>query len=127
MQITISDKTIANLIGRLVDNQIFDNWDKDVIKAAKIPKRATLVKEILADEKYMKQMGKYLNSYINDADVIYDAICDADCGTLAMYEMACDKAYDAYEETQADRYRAQEIARAVNLLKEEGYDIKKAA
>lgn len=125
MQITIKPGLIAQLVDQMVDYTLFDNYDKDVVKTAGLPKKAVIVKEILADEKFLKSAEKYLSEYLNNGDVINDAFHEANCPVLGRYEIACEKAYGKLDEDRAIKREAEDLKRSIKVLEAAGFTVTK--
>ena len=126
MQITISDKAVAQAIGSMIDANIFDNYGSDVIKAAKIPKKSDLVKAVLEDKKFMAVFERYITKYASDFDVMYDAAFEADASAVIQATIACDKAYDAIDEERAIKQEAEDLKRSIRVLEAAGFKVTKA-
>ena len=125
MQITISDKAVAQVIAQMIDCNIFDNYGSDVIKAAKIPKKAELVKAVLADKKFMAGFERYITKYAADLDVMYDAAFEADSTAVIQAINACDKAYEKVDEERAIKQEAEDLKRSIRVLEAAGFKVTK--
>lgn len=146
--VTISDKAIKNAVDYFVESNLYDNWDSNVLKRAGVPKKADLVKQIVADEKFIAQFSKEMGKYIDDGDIMYDVCCDLDHSVFNNIEKQCEKAYEAicneeeaaerkaFEKESAARAKAEQarkeaeeeatVARVIAALKKQGYKIEKA-
>lgn len=131
MQITINikDKTIKNAIDNALDCNLFEYFDSATLKAAKLPKRATLIKDIMADEKFQKEFAKYF------AEIAESAVEDSVWDDLS-YEVRLpflDELIDKCEAVTAEAHEAEEkareaeeVARMVKALERAGFKIVKA-
>ncbi len=148
MQITvnISDKAIKSALEYVIENQLLDEWNSETLKRAGVPKKAELVKQMMADEKFNAVLGKEMAKHVDDGDLLYDVIGDMDF--LDKLYQACEKAadeIDAEEEAAeaaihakeaAKRAKAEQarkeaeeeatVARVIAALKKQGYKIEKA-
>lgn len=125
MQITISDKVIAEAIGYMLDGNLYDNYDAALIKAAKVPKRAELLKTVMADKKFMASMERQMVKYISDADVLMDFAYDSDSTAVNKAVLDCDKAYDKFDEERAIKQEAEDLKRSIRVLEAAGFKVTK--
>lgn len=146
MQLTINikDKDIARALQYALESSIYEDWSPEVLKRAGVPKKAELVKQILADEKVMAVFAKRAADFL-DGDYMYDIFQDIDIPQLTKIYKSCDQALidirheeDAVEEAmqvkhaaarakaEQERKEAEEeatIARVIAALKKQGYTI----
>lgn len=146
LTITISDKAIKNAVEYVVENQLFDDWNSETLKRAGVPKKAELVKQMMADEKFIATLGKEMAKHVDNGDLLYDVVSDMDF--LNKFYQACEKAADEIDEEEwakeeeanakeaAKRAKAEQarkeaeeeatVARVIAALKKQGYKIEKA-
>ena len=72
-QITVNEKLVKRIVGSYIEDQMYEFTNKD-LKAAGVPTRKQLVEQILADEGFQKALAKRLAVFVNDGDVIHDAL-----------------------------------------------------
>lgn len=77
MQITVSDKLIRSAVRDLLEIQLFTLATPQQRRDAGVPSKDKLVDELMQDPKFMERVAKYLTNYVNDADVISDALDEA--------------------------------------------------
>lgn len=125
MQITIPAKFVKEAITTMVEGQIYDNFSPEVIKAAKVGKKADMVKAVMEDSKFMAGFERFLTNYISDIDVMVDAAYECDAKAVNAGIMACEKAYDAVDEELAIEREAQDLKRMVKVLEAAGFKVSK--
>ena len=125
MQITIPTKLVQQAITGMVEDQIYDNFAPEVIKAARIGKKADMVKAVMADEKFMKGLERFLTNYISDMDVICDAAFEVDAKVVNAGIMACENAYDEIDEQLAIEREAEDLKRSIRVLEAAGFKVTK--
>ncbi len=134
--ITISDKTIKNAVENMLDGNIYEQYDTDVRDAAGVPKKAALLKTVMADEKFMAALAKEISSRVDPEDYLYDYVWDVPCKPVAELLKKCDAAYDTVdaiqlkkeaEEAKKREEAAEEatVARLIAILKKQGYKLTK--
>lgn len=131
MQITINikDKIIKSAVENAIDCNLFEYFDSAALKAAKLPKMATIVKQVMADAKFQKDFAKRMAETVES--VIEDCIYD-DVG----YEIEIPFLNDLIEKVEAvseeaeqaaqEQREAEEVKRMVKTLERAGFKIVKA-
>lgn len=76
MQITIKPSLLRHVAGSVVDQLLLHDFSPNEIRQAKLPKKSELIDELLANEKFLKGVNRYLSMYINDVYVLDDAFLD---------------------------------------------------
>lgn len=125
MQITISDKLIAQAVGHMLDGSIYDYFDKDVIKAAGVPKRADAIKSIMEDKKFQTYIAREIARNAEDLDMLVDYAYEADNKIAGKLVNECERVYDAVADAQAAQRQKAELKRIIALLESEGYTVAK--
>jgi len=74
-QITLNEKLVKRIVSGYIADQLEDYTDKD-FKAVGLPTRRQLVEQLLADERFQKALAKKLSVFVNDGDLIHDALQD---------------------------------------------------
>lgn len=134
--INVSDKDIKAAVENMIDGNIYENYGQDVLKLAGVPKKATLVKAVLADEKFMAGLSKEIASRFDANDYLYDAVWDIKCKPVLDFEDKCDKAYEqagtnnlekeaAAEVKRKEAEEAATVARVIAILEKNGYKLTK--
>lgn len=110
MEITvkISDKIIKQALLTHIKNEINDSFDDEVIKAAKLPKAADVVKDLMADARFMatvqKTMARGLDEIVEEN--LYNDLYDLTIPPMVkMYEKC-----EALAATVYDQKREKEEA-----------------
>jgi hypothetical protein len=135
--ITISDKIVKAAVENMIDGNLYENYDRDVCNLAGVPKKATLVKAVLADEKFMAALTKEMQRRCDLDDYIYDYVWDVPCKIVTDLIAKCDDAYEKVDDIQLEKAAAAEtkrkeaeeaatVARVIEVLKKQGYSITKA-
>ena len=138
MQITINvkDSEIKAAIENVVENEIYDQYDSDVLKKAKVPSKAALVKELMADPAVPKAVTKIVED-IEVIEYLYDNLYDHNFKRLSDLGAACEQALNELEAATEDERKAAEekrkvveeeaiIQRTIKALERQGYKIVKA-
>lgn len=138
MQITINvkDSEIKAALENLVENEVYERFDSDVLKKAKVPSKAQLVKELMADPAVPKAVTKIVEG-IEVIDYLYDNLYDYNFQRLTELAMAAEKANEALEIADAEARKAEEdrrkaaeeeamIQRTLKALERQGYKLVKA-
>lgn len=126
MQITISDKVIAQAVGYVLECNVYDYFDKATIKAAGVPKKADAVKAVMADDKFLKKMAKLIAESVEDLDMLSDFVYEIDYSVVGQLVDDCERVSDAMAEERAAQREAEEVTRMVKTLEKAGFKIVKA-
>lgn len=127
----ISDKIIKECSSQIIDDFLFNNYSSEDLAGAKIPKKNAILKEYLADAKFMNKFEKELVYLAKEKieDYMYDILCDIRSNVIDFYTEECEKAYNANKKTkEAERSAkriAEEIEQASKLLVQAGYTVTK--
>jgi len=129
LTITIKDSLIKAAIEQALENEVFENYDSATIKAAKIPKVSTMVKEIFANDKWQKELARRMardaESIIEENiwdDVAYEIMLPGLTEVINKIEAVTDQ---AVKEEELAR-EAEEVKRMVKALERAGFKIQKA-
>jgi len=130
MQITInvSDKQIKQAINELLDNEIFENYDKDLIKEAKFKKSVT-AKDLFECAQFQAQLAKKLTEVAQDAveDNLFETVCyDMHVPQVPGIIKLLDQMLEDFREQQQINREAEEVKRMVKTLEKAGFKIVKA-
>jgi hypothetical protein len=130
MQITInvSDKQIKTAINELLDNEIFDQYDKALIKRAQFKKSVT-AKDLFECPQFQARLAKELTNVAEDAlaDKLYEIVAyDIDVPQVAAIIRSLDKINEEFEEEANVQREAEEVKRMVKTLERAGFKIVKA-
>jgi hypothetical protein len=130
MQITInvSDKQIKSAINELLDNEIFDQYDKALIKEAHYKKSVT-ANDIFECAQFQERLAKALRTVAQDAveDSLYETVCyDVEVVQVTHIMNSLDKMLADFREKQAANREAEEVKRMVKTLEKAGFKIVKA-
>ena len=126
MQITISDKKIAEAVGIVVDNVIYQNFDTAVIKAANLGKRADMIKAVMADKKFEPAMAKMIAACVTDMDLLVDQVYEVNSPVINDADAKCEEVYDEVYAEQNKRQQAEAIQTSIKALETLGYKVTKA-
>ena len=138
MQITVNVKEadIKAALEYMVENDIYDQFDSEVLKKAKVPSKAALVKELIKDPEVIKAVTKVVEK-IEVVEYLYDNLYDYNIKRVKDLYTACDTAAESLEdEREAEAKAAQEKAelakeeeimkRTIKALERQGYKLVKA-
>ena len=131
MQITITfaDKIVKTAIENALENNLYEQYDADIIKAAKLPKMSAMVKEIFADAKFQKDLTKHLTQVAVGAieDCIYDDLSyEIELPLLNDLIDKCDAVTQEEQAALLEEQEAREVTRMVEALERAGFKISKA-
>ena len=126
MQIEISDKVIAKAVGYMLDGSVYDYFDKDVIKAAGVPKRADAIKAVMEDKKFQTYIAREIARNAEDLDQLVDFVYEADAKLACKMVNDCERVYDAVSEAQAKRQEINRIKQMIETLEAAGFKVTKA-
>jgi hypothetical protein len=135
--ITIPDKDVKQAILNRLENDIYEEYDVDVIKKAKIPGKAAMAKQLMENSAFISALEKRLVEYGEFDDALFEAVYDIDSPTISGLEEKCSKVYneitDAHnalrEEMSIAAREAEDektILRLVKALERSGYKLVKA-
>jgi hypothetical protein len=127
--ITVADKIVKTAIENALENNLYDQYDADIIKAAKLPKMATVVKEIFNDAKFQKDLTKHLTQVAVGSieDCVYDDLCyEIELPLLDDLISKCDAVTQEEQAAYLQEQEAKEVERMVKTLERAGYKLVKA-
>ena len=130
MQITInvSDKQIKSAINELLDNEIFQQYDTDVIKQAKF-KRSVSAKDLFECEQFQARLAKKLAEVAKDAveDGLFETVCyDIEVPQVVAMIKIMDQTNKEFQEQRLQAEENAEVERMVKTLERAGYKLTKA-
>ena len=125
MQITISDKKIAEAVGIVVDQSIIEYFDTPTLKAAGL-KRSELVKAVMADKKFETALAKMIAACVTDMDLLVDQIYDINSKVIADADAKCEEVYEEVHAKERERQQAEAIQTSILALETLGYTVTKA-
>ena len=125
--VTITDKTIKSAIRNSLDNEVYENYDSAVLRAAKMPKLSTAANAIFDNAKFQASLTKQLQRVAESAmeDEIYDAMWDVTMPGIPEMVKACDAAALARSADEREKQDAEEVKRMVKALERAGFKISK--
>jgi hypothetical protein len=130
LDITVPAKALKQALVSQLENSLYENYDKDVLKAAKVPPIKTLLAMVMSDEKYLNSIQKELQETLTCwvEDYLDDTLYDIDM-PISQYMDACEKineeqSQDGHAEIEA-KQEAEQIKRTIKALKLAGYDVVK--
>ena len=127
--ITIKDKVIKSAIENAIDNNLFEYFDSATVKAAKLPKMSAIVKQVMADAKFQKDLTKRLQEAAECAveDNIYDDVgYEIEIPFLNDLIDKCESVTAEAEQAAEAEREAEEVTRMVKTLERAGFKIVKA-
>jgi maltooligosyltrehalose synthase len=126
--VTITDKAIKSAIRNTLDNEVYENYDSAVLRAAKMPKQSTAANAIFDNAKFQASLTKQLQKVAESAmeDEIYDAMWDVTMPGIPEMVKACDAAALARDADQREKQDAEEVKRMIKTLERAGYKLTKA-
>jgi hypothetical protein len=137
LTLDINDKLITNAISIMVDEYLFDNFEQDVLKKAKVPSQAKLTKQIVADETCMDSFSKTLSDALAAymEELIYDILSEVTFPILDNIIDNCNRIDSELEQAEYDnnlarreeaRREEERVKEMIKVLEGAGYSVKKA-
>lgn len=131
MQITINikDKVIKSAVENAIDNNLFEYFDSATLKAAKLPKMSAIVKQVMADEKFQKDLTKRMQEAAESVieEYIYDDVgYEIEIPFLNELINKCEEVSEEAEKAAQAEREEEEVARMVKTLERAGFKIVKA-
>jgi maltooligosyltrehalose synthase len=125
--VTITDKAIKSAIRNTLDNEVYENYDSAVLRAAKMPKISTAANAIFDNAKFQASLTKQLQRVAESAmeDEIFDAMWDVTMPGIPEMVKACDAAAKARDADEREKQDAEEVKRMVKALERAGFKISK--
>lgn len=134
--INIKDSEIKSAVEYLVENELYEEYDSEVLKRAKVPTKAALVKELMKNQQVMEAVTKIIQN-VDLVDYLYDNLYDYNIKRVRELVNDADGAWQAIqdERDEADRISTERaeaareeaiIQRAIKALERQGYKIVKA-
>jgi len=137
MKITIevSNRVVAAALANMLDETVFDSFEARTLKLAKIPTAKKIIKDVMADERFLEQLAKDVAAGLDEEaeDLVYDyvdnhaivtSVVDGLIERCEQIELVEDEAVRAEEQAQRD---VAEVDRMMKALKRLGYKITKMA
>jgi hypothetical protein len=126
--ITVKDKLIKSAISNALDNEVYEYWDSEAIKAAKLPGISTVTKDIFADPKFQAQLAKEMQATAEQAieEYIYDVMDEIQIPQIQDLYVRVRLADEQRGAAEAEKQEAEEVKRMIKLLGKAGYKIEKA-
>jgi len=142
MKITIevSNRVVEAALANMLDNTVFDSYEARTLKAAKIPSAKKIIKEIMADQRFLEQLAKDVSAGLDEEaeDLVYEYVDNHAIVTSVVDGLIerCDQVAMAEEEAEEEKHNAQlkenmakrdadDVARMVRALNKLGYKITK--
>lgn len=130
MQVTLNvpDKLIKTAIQNMLECNVYDYFDSECVKQAKLPKKSAAVKAIFEDPKFQTQITKELSriAMLDIEDMLFDELFDIKLALVSDMMQACEEADEARTEKREQEREAEEVARMVKTLERAGYKLVKA-
>jgi hypothetical protein len=127
--ITIKDKIVKTAIENALDCNLYEYFDTATIRAAKLPKMSTVVKDIFADAKFQKDLAKRIQETAELAveECIYDDLTyEVELPFLNDLIEKCEGVTQEAEQAAEAEREAEEVKRMVKALERAGFKIEKA-
>jgi len=142
MKITIevSNRVVEAALANMLDDTVFDSYEARTLKAAKIPSAKKIIKEIMADQRFLEQLAKDVAAGLDEEaeDLVYEYVDNHAIVTSVVDGLIerCDQVAMAEEEAEEEKHNAQlkenmakrdadDVARMVKALNKLGYKITK--
>lgn len=129
LTLKVPDKLIKQAAASVIDDCLFHNYDDSCLKEAKVPSKTALLKEYMANAKFIKRLEIELKEFAQERidDYLYDILSNIRNEAVEYYMEECDKAYIvaqkvSSQQREIDR-KAQEIEIAKNILTNAGFTV----
>lgn len=134
--VNIKDSEIKSAVEYLVENELYDQYEDEVLKKAKVPSKSTLVKELMKDQQVIDAVTQIIQK-IDLVDYLYDNLYDYNIKRVRELVNNADNAWQVIQDDreEAARIRSEQaeaakeeilVQRAIKALERQGYKIVKA-
>ena len=129
LTLKVPDKLIKQAAASVIDDCLFHNYDDSFLKTAKVPSKTVVLKEYMADAKFIKKLSAELKGFAQEKidDYLYDILSNIRNETVEYYMEECDKAYIIAEKMSSkqrdEKRQEQEIEYAKTILTKYGYTV----
>ena len=134
--VNIKDSEIKSAIEYLVENELYEQYEDEVLKKAKVPSKTALVKELMKDQQVTNAVTEIIQK-VDLVDFLYDNLYDYNIKRVRELVNSADDAWRAVqdERDEAARIRSEQaeaakeeilVQRAIRALERQGYKIVKA-
>ena len=122
IQVEIKTKTLEQAIGYHLDLGLYDEFNKGILKTAKVPSKKVLVEAVLADKKFVETLVKHVTSHVRwDADYIYEAMWHIfSVPAFSKIIKECEKLYVLEDK---DRIEESLLKESIKRLEAAGYTV----
>ena len=132
LDISVSDKILKEQVGFYLETMVFDEYEADVLKEAKVPAKAALIKTVLEDEVFLAELNKKVSARLQEfvADELSDTFYDCKSpSTVRLIVTECSKLEKTVKAARKNKEQEEEdaaaMARTLKLLAANGYKITK--
>jgi hypothetical protein len=140
MKITIevSNRVVEDALVQLLEDTIFDSFEARTLKTAKIPTCKKIIKDVMADEKFLAKLAKDVTLHLDDDvnELVYDRVANMSISIVDDLFDRCERVVLAEEEeaeaeqkaefaANQDKRDTDDVARMVKALGRLGYMITK--
>lgn len=134
--VNIKDSEIKSAVEYLVENELYEQYEDEVLKKAKVPSKSTLVKELMKDQQVIDAVTQIIQK-IDLVDYLYDNLYDYNIKRVRELVNNADNAWQVIQDDreEAARIRSEQaeaakeeilVQRAIKALERQGYKIVKA-
>lgn len=134
--VNIKDSEIKSAVEYLVENELYEQYEDEVLKKAKVPSKSTLVKELMKDQQVIDAVTQIIQK-IELVDYLYDNLYDYNIKRVRELVNNADNAWQVIQDDreEAARIRSEQaeaakeeilVQRAIKALERQGYKIVKA-
>ena len=134
--VNIKDSEIKSAVEYLVENELYEQYEDEVLKKAKVPSKSTLVKELMKDQQVIDAVTQIIQK-IDLVDYLYDNLYDYNIKRVRELVNNADNAWRVIQDDreEAARIRSEQaeaakeeilVQRAIRALERQGYKIVKA-
>ena len=74
MLIELKDSVIKQALDEHLEGEIYEYWEPEELKQADVPSKTVLIKSLMGDEKFQKDLHAVIVKRMSVDDVLYDAI-----------------------------------------------------
>lgn len=134
--VNIKDSEIKSAVEYLVENELYEQYEDEVLKKAKVPSKSALVKELMKDQQVIDAVTQIIQK-IELVDYLYDNLYDYNIKRVRELVNNADNAWQVIQDDreEAARIRSEQaeaakeeilVQRAIKALERQGYKIVKA-
>jgi hypothetical protein len=120
MIIELKDSLIKQALDEHLECEIYEYWEPEELKASDVPSKSVLIKSLMDNEKFQKDLQASILKNIMDNEVLYEAIWNVrDKASMKVVRDIENRLRDKQEEIHKER----RVHDSIEFLKKNGFTI----